>query len=279
MSDERITGQGAVDNGGRSPEYSDDLTQQERAKAGDLGASAGMGGSNLSNTGMGSNEMGNSTSGTGTGRSNYNDTATGARTADIAGATDTSFGGGATGTRSSGGDAVLTGAGTSAGYGSATAGTSTAGTGPLGGGYNAGPRGDNIDDDARDRTEDVNSDETGTLISADKVQGTAVYDASGERLGTIDSLMLNKRSGKVAYAVMSFGGFLGIGERYHPLPWNVLTYDTDKGGYNIGQTTDQIRGAPNYSRDEIDDGDFSSRGREVDDYYGRASTGAATGII
>ena len=82
--------------------------------------------------------------------------------------------------------------------------------------------------------------------------GTAVYDAAGERLGTIDSIMLNKRSGKVAYAVMSFGGFLGIGERYHPLPWNVLTYDEAKGGYNVEHSADDLRKAPNYSRGEVD---------------------------
>ena len=283
MSDERITGQGAVDNGGRSPEYGDDLTQEQRRQAGNMGASAGMGGSSMSDTGMGSGEMGSSTSGAGLGgagpgetntrggfgSSDYNDTVTGARSADIGGSPGTNYGGGATG-------ATRGGTGSTGGGGPLGGTTSTSSTS---GGYTANPLGDNIDGAGRDRTDDVTSDETGTLISADKVQGTAVYDASGERLGTIDSLMLNKRSGKVAYAVMSFGGFLGIGERYHPLPWDVLTYDTDKGGYNIGQTADQIRSAPNYSRDEIDEDDFSSRGREVDDYYGRASTGAATGII
>ena len=64
--------------------------------------------------------------------------------------------------------------------------------------------------------------------------------------------MIGKRSGKVAYAVMSFGGFLGIGERYHPLPWNVLTYDEDKGGYVIDVGTDQLRSAPHFTREEID---------------------------
>lgn len=138
--------------------------------------------------------------------------------------------------------------------------------------------GDNTDGLGRDQTERVTADETNTLIAADKVQGTAVYDASGERLGTIDSLMLNKRSGKVAYAVMSFGGFLGIGERYHPLPWDKLTYDTDKGGYNIGYTQDELRAGPTYSRDEIDDFD-GDRSRGVDDYYGRNSAlgGCITG--
>ncbi len=128
--------------------------------------------------------------------------------------------------------------------------------------------GDNRDGLGRDRTDDVTADESGTLISADKVVGTAVYDASGERLGTIDSIMLNKRSGKVAYAVMSFGGFLGIGERYHPLPWDVLTYDNDKGGYNIEHSADDLRKAPNYTRDEVGDFDYGARTSEVDSYYG-----------
>ncbi len=133
--------------------------------------------------------------------------------------------------------------------------------------------GDNLDGMGRDQTDRVTADETGTLISADKVQGTAVYDAGGERLGTIDSLMLNKRSGKVAYAVMSFGGFLGIGERYHPLPWDKLTYDTDKGGYNIGYTQDELRAGPTYSRDELDSFGDSTRRGEIDDYYGQSALG------
>lgn len=126
----------------------------------------------------------------------------------------------------------------------------------------------------------LTTDETTQLISADKVVGTAVYDAGGERLGTIDSIMLGKTSGKVAYAVMSFGGFLGIGERYHPLPWNVLTYDEAKGGYNIQNTAEDLRAAPNYSRNEVDTLDYGQSGGEIDDYYGvniaRQSTGIET---
>ena len=60
----------------------------------------------------------------------------------------------------------------------------------------------------------VATDETSTLISSDKVEGTAVYNRAGEKLGSIHTLMIDKTSGKVAYAVMSFGGFLGIGDRY-----------------------------------------------------------------
>ena len=76
----------------------------------------------------------------------------------------------------------------------------------------------------------VATDETNRLIASDKVEGTAVYNRAGERLGEVYNFMVDKYSGRVAYAVMSFGGFLGIGEKYHPLPWKVLTYDTGLGG-------------------------------------------------
>ena len=128
--------------------------------------------------------------------------------------------------------------------------------------------GDNVDGMGRDRTAQVAADETGKLISAEKVVGTAVYNRNGDRLGTIHSVMLHKISGRVAYAVMSFGGFLGLGERYHPLPWDALTYDEDKGGYNIDKTEEQLRGAPHYSREELENLDYGRRGPEIRDYYG-----------
>jgi hypothetical protein len=62
--------------------------------------------------------------------------------------------------------------------------------------------------------------------------------------------MIDKYSGQVAYAVMSFGGFLGIGERYHALPWRMLTYDTGLGGYVVDVTREQLERAPTYARDE-----------------------------
>jgi PRC-barrel domain len=81
----------------------------------------------------------------------------------------------------------------------------------------------------------VATDETNTLISSDKVEGTSVYNRQGEKLGSIHTLMINKISGKVAYAVMSFGGFLGIGDRYHPLPWSVLTCEAATWSIWIGR--------------------------------------------
>jgi sporulation protein YlmC with PRC-barrel domain len=90
--------------------------------------------------------------------------------------------------------------------------------------------------------------ETSNLISADRVEGTSVYGADGEKIGSVYGVMLNKLNGRVAYAVISFGGFLGIGEKYHPVPWEVLKYDTSKEGYLVNLTRDQLENAPTYDR-------------------------------
>ena len=93
----------------------------------------------------------------------------------------------------------------------------------------------------------VATDETDRLTASNKVEGTAVHDRRGERLGSVHHLMIDKRSGQVAYAVLSFGGFLGMGESYHPLPWKTLTYDTGKGGYVVDLDKDKLEGAPSYA--------------------------------
>jgi hypothetical protein len=111
-------------------------------------------------------------------------------------------------------------------------------------------------------------DETFSCIAADKVEGTAVYNRNDEKLGAIDKVMIDKHSGRVAYAVMSFGGFLGMGERYHPLPWDVLDYDTRKGGYVVNLTPEQLKGAPTFARGETPDYNDPVWGRKVHDYYG-----------
>jgi hypothetical protein len=114
----------------------------------------------------------------------------------------------------------------------------------------------------------VATDETGSLIAASKVEGTSVYNRQGESLGSIYDVMIDKTSGQVAYAVMSFGGFLGMGESYHPLPWKVLTYDTRQGGYVVDLDKQRLQGAPSYSggnRPNWSDRDYT---RRIDDYYG-----------
>jgi hypothetical protein len=110
-------------------------------------------------------------------------------------------------------------------------------------------------------------DETASLISAAKVTGTSVYNTDGELLGEIHDIMLDKRSGRIAYAVMSFGGFLGIGERYHPLPWATLKYDTRQGGYVVGLTVDQLKGAPTFAADELPTWGDRAYETRIHDYY------------
>jgi sporulation protein YlmC with PRC-barrel domain len=108
--------------------------------------------------------------------------------------------------------------------------------------------------------------ETGAAsIPATKVNGTAVYNPTGDRLGEIDDVMIEKRSGHVVFAVMSFGGLLGIGEKFHPLPWEVLKYDTNKDGYVVNLDKDALKKAPSYSRDEIGS-DLAWRSK-VSSYY------------
>jgi hypothetical protein len=115
---------------------------------------------------------------------------------------------------------------------------------------------------------DIAREETPQLIAAGKVAGTPVYNRDGERLGTIEDLMLDKHSGRVAYAVMGFGGFLGIGEKVHPLPWSVLRYDTAMGGYVVALDRDRLEGAPAYGPGDAPDWTSRDWGRRVDDYWG-----------
>jgi len=114
--------------------------------------------------------------------------------------------------------------------------------------------------------EGVATDETLRLISSRKVEGTAVYDRAGEELGTVDSFMVDKVSGQVAYVVLSFGGFLGLGENYHPLPWRALTYDPRLGGYVVDIDKDKLADAPRHGRDEDPFVD-TEYGSKVDAYY------------
>jgi len=94
--------------------------------------------------------------------------------------------------------------------------------------------------------------ETHSLIASDKVEGTPVRRSDGDKIGTIERVMIEKRSGKVAYAVMSFGGFMGLGEEYYTLPWGVLKYNTALDAYELNLTEDQLRGAPRRSAEGRD---------------------------
>jgi hypothetical protein len=109
--------------------------------------------------------------------------------------------------------------------------------------------------------------ETASLIGSDKVEGTNVYRSNGDKIGSIERIMLDKQSGKVAYAVMSFGGFLGIGHDHYPVPWSLLTYNTKLGGYEVNISDQQLTGAPSYSNDNDWDWEDRKRAQQVYDYY------------
>ena len=113
--------------------------------------------------------------------------------------------------------------------------------------------------------------ETGSLIGSDKVEGTAVFGAGDTQIGSIKRVMIDKKSGRVSYAVLSFGGFLGIGDDHYPLPWQSLKYDVSLGGYRTGITESQLKGAPKYGTDNAWNWSDPAGARAVDDYYGALS--------
>lgn len=105
----------------------------------------------------------------------------------------------------------------------------------------------------------------GSLVSSSDVTGTEVYGSDGSHIGTIDHLMIDKQSGKVAYAVMGFGGFLGLGEDHHPVPWNKLDYDPARGGFVTDLTEAAVKGAPEHRDDWHADRDWETR---IHEHYG-----------
>jgi hypothetical protein len=97
------------------------------------------------------------------------------------------------------------------------------------------------------------------LISSEDVEGTTVYDPKGTKIGEIDHLMIDKLSGRVAYAVMSFGGFIGLGHSHYPIPWATLTYNTQLSGYVTSITENQLRDAPAFSDDSWSDRNWETQ--------------------
>lgn len=92
-------------------------------------------------------------------------------------------------------------------------------------------------------------------ILASKVQGTDVYNKAGESIGEVKDIVLDKTSDQIMYAVVGFGGFLGIGERYHPMPWASLDYDENMGGYVVSMSREVLEKAPAYEIDDLVRGD------------------------
>ncbi|AXQ93613.1 PRC-barrel domain-containing protein [Cereibacter azotoformans] len=104
-----------------------------------------------------------------------------------------------------------------------------------------------------------------SMVSSADVNGTAVYSPNGEHLGHIDHLMIDKESGVIAYAIMGFGGFLGMAEDHHPIPWKKLNYDPSLGGFVTDITREQLEGAPARDENWRDDRNW---GAATYNYYG-----------
>lgn len=108
---------------------------------------------------------------------------------------------------------------------------------------------------------DLTQDPSRNLIAASRVQGTNVYGQDQDHIGVIEDVMLDKREGRVAYAVLSFGGFMGFGTKHYPLPWRLLRYEPALAGYVVQLTRERLESAPVVSDDRP--GDWAT----VDQYW------------
>ena len=106
-----------------------------------------------------------------------------------------------------------------------------------------------------------------SAIRASKVIGTTVKDSAGERLGKVEDLVLDKQSNSILFGVMGFGGVLGMGEKYHPVPWAALDYDKDANAYVINLTKEQLKAAPADSLEELTRNDGAAYRDRAFDYY------------
>jgi hypothetical protein len=95
-----------------------------------------------------------------------------------------------------------------------------------------------------------------------------VFGADRSRIGSIERVMIDKISGKVSYAVLGFGGFLGIGNDHYPLPWQSLKYDTELGGYITGITAGELQKAPKYGEQSEWNWSDDAATRSINAYYG-----------
>ncbi|EAQ33734.1 PRC-barrel protein [Nitrobacter sp. Nb-311A] len=107
--------------------------------------------------------------------------------------------------------------------------------------------------------------ETGHLTASNKESGKAVYGAEDKKIGKIESVMIDKTSGEIAYAVLSFGGFLGIGKDHFPVPWKLLRFDPELGAYRSDISENRLHGAPKHGTETVFD--WNARYAELDDYY------------
>lgn len=105
------------------------------------------------------------------------------------------------------------------------------------------------------------------LIASDQIEGTSVYRPNGDKIGKVHHFMVSKRSGQVEYIVLRFGGFLGMGEEFRPVPWDALDYDTELGGYVVAAGEGTLKNSPNYTSDREPTWDSAYAG-QIYGYWG-----------
>jgi sporulation protein YlmC with PRC-barrel domain len=110
-------------------------------------------------------------------------------------------------------------------------------------------------------------DQTSSLISSDRVEGMPVFDLHGKRIGEVERLMIDKLTGQIAYAILSFGGFLGLGEDHYPIPWSMLTYNEKPDGFQVDITEDELKNAPKIEPGENWEQTSRNRNQDVCDYW------------
>ena len=106
-----------------------------------------------------------------------------------------------------------------------------------------------------------------TAIRATRAVGTDVYNLDGERIGKVEDIVLDKTENAIMFAVVGFGGFLSIGEKYHPLPWASLDFDTDRDGYVVPFTREELEAAPSDTIEELTSNDGLHAREEAYSYY------------
>ena len=109
--------------------------------------------------------------------------------------------------------------------------------------------------------------QTSSLITSDRVEGMPVYDVRGKRIGKVERLMIDKLTGRIAYAILSFGGFLGIGEDHYPIPWSMLTCNEKPDGFQLDITEEQLKNAPKIEQGENWEQTNRARNQDVYDYW------------
>ena len=107
-----------------------------------------------------------------------------------------------------------------------------------------------------------------SAIRAGKAIGTNVYDQAGNKIGEVKDIVLEKTSNNVLFAIVGFGGVLGMGEKYHPIPWSELDYDADQGGYVVPFTAEQLKAAPADSLEALTKGDGRAFRDQAYTHYG-----------